>query len=255
MPRTPDGHPALDVAGPDQQRFQAVLFGCLMSGDPYPHEWEHPTKPAMGSIRCYLNWIIPHRDSVEIHTNTACRVASRMLPLLHRDARISGIPGLRLVDFGKQRLRLHHLPTGARLDLVDADGCDNRRDMGRILSLETAWHHKDNTEALWSRRDLSREERAYDQHWVAAPCTPLRSSLLVRVAWLVWKFWPVWKAAPPAGSYERLFSTRGRSPHAAGEFLAATEARIPGASYQPRDEKEGLLTLGSAGIVLSRSAG
>ncbi|MGE7438949.1 hypothetical protein [Kitasatospora sp. NPDC001175] len=57
----------------------------------------------MASIASYLSWIRFHENLLEVRTNTACRVASRLLPLLHRGSRISGVPGLRLLDFGVRR--------------------------------------------------------------------------------------------------------------------------------------------------------
>jgi enamine deaminase RidA (YjgF/YER057c/UK114 family) len=53
-------------------------------------------------------------------TNTAYPVASRILPFLHEDHGVCGIPGLRLIDFTCRRARLIHVPTGGRLDLVDS---------------------------------------------------------------------------------------------------------------------------------------
>ncbi|WP_199546374.1 hypothetical protein [Streptomyces sp. N35] len=252
IPRTSNGLPTLDTASPGQQRFQAALFTCLMSRSRGRHVWEHPTKTAMASVCSYLNCIIPHADRVDLHTNTACRVASRLMPLLHPGSRVSGIPGLRLIEYGKQRLRFCHLPTGARLDLVDSHGCSTRRGMGSDLRRETRWHHEDAQQPLGELAEVTPEEETHQQHWASAPCTALRSSLLVRAIWLYWELNPVWKPAPPGGGYGQLLY-RDASPQAAVDLVTSSEARIPGATFQPRSDDEGVLALGDAGIVLRRT--
>ncbi|QPP05202.1 hypothetical protein G4Z16_01035 [Streptomyces bathyalis] len=254
IPRTSNGLPALDEAAPHQQCFQATLLTCLLSNDDHRHEWEHPTRPAMASVSCYLNRIVPHRDRVELVTNTACRVASRMLPLLHWDSQISGIPGLRLLEISRRRLRLCHVPTGARLDLVDSSNSASRRDMSEDLRYETQWHTKDDGEPLWRQDTLSSLEGAHEQRWATTPWTGLRSSVLVRMMALVWDFQPVWSPAPPGGRYERLTFMGPESPHSAGELLTSSAARIPDTAYQARGEHEGVLTQGDVGLVLTRAS-
>lgn len=69
----------------------------------------------------YFNQLAMRPDRLEIRTNTACRITSRLLPLHHPEhATVSGIPGLRLLDMNSRRVRLVHLPTGGRLDLIDS---------------------------------------------------------------------------------------------------------------------------------------
>ncbi|MEV5922423.1 hypothetical protein AB0N42_32760 [Streptomyces pseudogriseolus] len=71
--------PALDPTDRGQLAFQALVFECLMSTREHPHPLEQPRKSAMASISGYLNAICHQPDHLEIHTNTACRIASRVL--------------------------------------------------------------------------------------------------------------------------------------------------------------------------------
>jgi hypothetical protein len=139
---THDG-PVLDTHARGQLAFQALLFECLMSTREHPHPLEQPRKAAMAGVSGYLNSICHWPDRLEVHTNTACRIASRLLPFHHEDHGVCGIPGLRPISFTCRRLRLLHLPTGARLDLVDSTRWRSA-DMARmIFRHETSWHQRD----------------------------------------------------------------------------------------------------------------
>ncbi len=70
------GRVHLDWAGPAQQCFQALLVTCLMSSSSAPHPLSTP------QAMPYLNAIISYPETLEIHTNTACRIASRLMPVL-----------------------------------------------------------------------------------------------------------------------------------------------------------------------------
>ncbi|MFI6938477.1 hypothetical protein ACIBI4_04315 [Streptomyces sp. NPDC050418] len=255
IPRTSSGLPALDSADAGQQRFQAALFTCLMSSSVERHVWEHPMKPALASVSSYVNWIIPYPDRVDLHTNTACRVASRLMPLQYGEDRISGIPGLRLIGYGKQRLRLLHLPTGGHLDLVDTHACSTRRGMGQDLRFETRWHHKPAQRPLWQLAEVTPEEQAHHLHWATEPCTALRSSLLIRAIWMYWELNPSWRPAVPAGGYEQLLYTKAIAPQEVADLLTVSEVRIPGVTYESRGTDDGVLRAGGTGITLTRVRG
>ncbi|CAL9675944.1 hypothetical protein SUDANB105_07884 [Streptomyces sp. enrichment culture] len=75
------GRPALDPTDRGQLAFQALLFECLMTTREHPHPLEQPRKSAMASISGYLNVICHQENHLEIHTNMAFRIASRILPL------------------------------------------------------------------------------------------------------------------------------------------------------------------------------
>ncbi|MER5996089.1 hypothetical protein [Streptomyces viridosporus] len=98
--------PNLDPEDREQVAFQALLFECLMSNRRHPHRLEQPGKTAMASISGYLNSICHQPDHLEIHTNTACRVTSRLLPFHHEDHGLCGIPGLRPISLTRRRVRL-----------------------------------------------------------------------------------------------------------------------------------------------------
>ena len=252
MPRTSSGLPHVDTTDPAQQRFQALLVSCLMSTQDQRHPLEHPSKPAFASIGCYLNWIAVRPDRLEIHTNTACRVASRMLPQLHNGTRVSGIPGLRIIDFNGVRLQLQHLPTGARLDLVDSKEDGTRRDMKHLLGQETSWHVRKGAEPLWSQTGVTTEETAHAHHWAARACTPLRSALMMRSIplWYDLDISPAWADPLTGHPHPRLGWSGDADAQDMADLLTKTEVRIPGAAYQARDRSRGVLTLGNGGVVL-----
>ncbi|MEU3620330.1 hypothetical protein ABZ725_49935 [Streptomyces sp. NPDC006872] len=131
-----------------QLAFQALLPECLMSTRNRPHPLEQPEKSAMAGISGYLNSICHRPGYLEIHTNSACRVASRLLPFRHDDHGVCGIPGLRPTDLTRQRVRLIHLPTRARLDLVDSHRGHDSRPMHMLMRQETDWHQRDGRSPL-----------------------------------------------------------------------------------------------------------
>ncbi len=257
--RDPVGRPVLDSAGPAQQVFQAMLATCLMG----THEARHPFESLAGSslsdVFLYANAIISRPAQLDIHTNTPCRVASRLMPLLH-GGRVAGIPGLRLESLNKRRLRLVHIPTGGRLDLIDsrASRGRTRRDFRRWLMIETRWHtDPEVTATLWTRSELSLEEAALAGHWQSRPCTPLRSVLMTRAMLLWYKLdiRPTW-TEPTAGQSQKwpLLEWKAKrertdASHVAS-MLTRSPARIPGAAYEPYDASTGLLVLDDAAILL-----
>ncbi|MFE7394900.1 hypothetical protein [Streptomyces sp. NPDC057582] len=87
--------PALDPTDRGQLAFQALLFECLMSTPEHPHPLEQPRNSAMASISGYLNVICHQPSHLEIHTNTAYRVASRILPFIHFRSPTASQTGLR----------------------------------------------------------------------------------------------------------------------------------------------------------------
>lgn len=152
---TATGHPRLDNSGPDQQRFQALLATCLMSSDTSRHPFDSPRAGKLVGLYSYMNAIVSRPGQLDIHTNTACRVASRLLPILHDGQRLTGIPGLRVLGNNDRRLRLVHLPTGGRVDLIDsgASNGSRKRDFRRQLVRDTQWHVRSHT-PLWEARSL-----------------------------------------------------------------------------------------------------
>jgi hypothetical protein len=159
---------------------------------------------------------------------------------------------LRLIGFGKKRLRLHHVQTGARLDLVDSHSHETRRDMGRDFAHETEWHTEEDHRPVWTQDELTVEEKAYEQHVLPTTTTVLRSSLLVRVIPLFWDHRLTWTPAPHPRAYEVLTLSGQETVQAAAEFLTASEARIPGAAYKPWSDDEGVLALGNTRMLLRR---
>ncbi|MFI0742427.1 hypothetical protein ACH4PU_30775 [Streptomyces sp. NPDC021100] len=255
VPQTRTGQIHLDSGSPAQQRFQALLVTCLMSTEAHPHPWERPGATAMASITGYLNWIAVHPDRLDVHTNTACRIAARMLPLLHHRTHISGIPGLRLIGVGRRRLRLKHLPTGARLDLIDTQGTKAHPDLTPILDFETSWHIKPGTQPLWQLPELTTAEAAHAHHWAPSACTPLRAALMARTEAFYRRpldCWPAWADAAPGQPNPRLVWTGGAEVQDVADVLTTSVIRIPGAAYQARGRDQGVLRLGDGAITLVR---
>ncbi|MGW0607767.1 hypothetical protein [Streptomyces sp. NPDC002640] len=182
------GRPSLDATDRGQLAFQALLFECLMSNREHPHPLEQPGRSAMASISGYLNAICHQPGHLEIHTNTACRVASRILPYLHEDHGLCGIPGLRVIDTTCRRVRLHHLPTGARLELVDSMRWRDMKIARMIFRQETRWHERDGRSPLWRNHALTNEEAAHHARWRYTASAPLRSALLMRSMPLWYRF-------------------------------------------------------------------
>ncbi|MGI5192107.1 hypothetical protein ACQEVY_00310 [Streptomyces sp. CA-288835] len=207
-PRAGSGRVQLDWASPQQQAFQALLVTCLMSSARAPHLVEHPGKRCLSGIQGYLNAIISRPDGLEIYTNTACRVASRLMPVLYASGRVAGIPGLRFLSHNKRRLRLAHLPTGARVDLIDSHTSSwyTVRDMRRTFHLETQWHSQPGIQRLWDQDALTAHEAAYTDLWARRPCTPLRSAIMTRAMSLWYKsdIYPDWLAPLTGSTYPRL---------------------------------------------------
>ncbi|MEV5342868.1 hypothetical protein AB0K93_30985 [Streptomyces sp. NPDC052676] len=243
-----DGRPTLDPTDRGQLAFQALLFECLMSTREHPHPLEQPRKSAMASISGYLNVICHQPGHLEIHTNTACRVASRILPFLHEDHGVCGIPGLRLIDFTCRRVRLIHLPTGGRLDLVDAQRWHGMDIARMVFRQETGWHHEDGRSPLWRHNGLTVEEAAHHVCWAYTASTPLQSALLMRSMPLWYRFDldPAWVTGHPTRSDRLIWDARSETEHdQVVELLTRSAARIPGAVYREKAPCSGTLQLGS----------
>lgn len=168
-PRTRSGRIRLDWASAEQQAFQAILASCLMNSVNAPCPVEHPERPYFAAPPSYLNSVGSRSEGLEIYTNTASRIAARLLPSLFEGRRVVGVPGLRLIDHNHRRLRLVHVPTSARLDLVDSNLSDpyTVRDMRRFLQSETSMHTRPDLQLLWEDDQMSANE---DQH--ADLCRP-----------------------------------------------------------------------------------
>lgn len=115
-----------------------------------------------------------------------------------------------ILRLGSRRLRLRHLPTGARIDLVDSHGQRRRRDFGRVLASETRWHDEPDVEPLWRQPSLTEAEAAHTRRWAPTPCTPLRSALMLR-AMALWGSTPAWSSCwdPCRGRVHVLCLRRG----------------------------------------------
>ncbi|MEU9158104.1 hypothetical protein AB0D59_48165 [Streptomyces sp. NPDC048417] len=245
--------PTLDPTDRGQLAFQALLFECLMSNREYPHPLEQPQKSAMASISGYLNAICHQPGHLEIHTNTAYRVTSRLLPFQHEDHGVCGIPGLRLIDFTCRRVRLIHLPTGARLDLVDSQRWHGMDIARMVFRQETDWHKSNGRSPLWPRSVLTDEEAAHHACWAYTTSTPLRSALLMRSMPLWYRFdlVPAWVTGHPTRPDRLVWDAHSETDHdRVVELLVRSEARIPGARYREKTSCSGTLELGSSSAQL-----
>ncbi len=254
--QTKGGRPTLDPTDRGQLAFQALLFECLMSNHQHPHPLEQPRKSAMASVSGYLNAICHQPDRLEIHTNTACRVAGRILPFLHEDHGVCGIPGLRLIDLTCRRVRLTHLPTGARLDLVDAQRWHNMDTARMVFRQETGWHQKDGRSPLWQHNGLTDEEAAHHACWAYTASTPLRSALLMRSMPLWYRFdlSPAWATGHATRPDRLVLDARSDTEHdQVVELLTRSAARIPGATYREKTPCCGTLQLGAGSAQLISS--
>ncbi|WP_050506800.1 hypothetical protein [Streptomyces rimosus] len=247
------GRPTLDSTDSGQLAFQALLFECLMSNREHPHPLEQPRKSAMASISGYLNGICHQPGHLEIHTNTACRVASRILPFLHEDHGVCGIPGLRLIDFTCRRVRLIHVPTGGRLDLVDAQRWQGMDIARMVFRQETDWHEEDGRAPLWRHNGLTNEESAHRACWAYTASTPLRSALLMRSMPLWYRFdlEPAWVTGHPTRPDRLILDAHSDTDHdRVVELLARSAARIPGVLYREKTRCSGILELGAGSVQL-----
>ncbi|MFK0132447.1 hypothetical protein ACIQRZ_19095 [Streptomyces rubiginosohelvolus] len=161
------------------------------------------------SLFRYFNRLAMRPDRLEIRTNTACRIASRLLPLHHPEhAAISGIPGLRVLGMNSRRVQLVHLPTGGRLDLIDSRSSSGwrTRDTKSEFSYETSWHDEAGRR-LWTNDVLSPQEAACTELWSPRPWTALHSSLLMRAIplWNTYRITPAWKQPRPGEPFPTLF--------------------------------------------------
>lgn len=256
------GRLVLDSAGPAQQTFQAMLATCLMSTSSARYPFDSLPRVSLSDVCGYANAIVSRPAQLDVHTNTACRIASRLMPLLHGHGQVSGIPGLRLEGFNKRRLRFVHLPTGGRLDLIDSHASKGRtrRDFRQRLRIETRWHTRPEvTDALWTRTELSREEAVLAVHWEARPCSPLRSALMTRAMMLWYKLGirPAWSEPTIGRKWPRLAwqakRDRTDASHVA-DILTRSPVRIPGAVYVPDCPSTGLLVLDDAAVLLKSSS-
>ncbi|MFD3840238.1 hypothetical protein ACFWWC_28895 [Streptomyces sp. NPDC058642] len=258
VPRTSSGRVRLDQAAPEQEVFQALLVKCLMSSSKATHPVEHPGRSCLSGIQGYLNAIVSRPDVLEIYTNTACRVASRLMPVLYDGHRVAGIPGLRFLNHSRRRVRLRHLPTGARIDLIDSHVSSwfTVRDMHRTFLQEVRWHDDPDMQRLWELPALAPEEERHADLWAPTPCTPLRSAIMVRAMSLWYKndIYPDW--VPPQHGTDcpgLTWDISEQEPGAAqiGSLLTASAIAIPAAVFHQRSAHDGLLELGDGRIRLS----
>lgn len=258
VPRTPSGRVQLDWAEPAQQAFQALLVSCLMNTSP-DHPLEHPERRCLSSVVAYLNVIISRPGVLEFHVNTACRVASRLMPVVYNGGCVAGIPGLRFMGVTRRRVQLLHLPTGARLDLIDSRiSCwYNVRDMRRSFLSETDWHQEDGFQPLWHLDHLSDEEEAHARWWARQACTPLRSAILTRgmALWYESSIQPTWKIPLPGSRTPRLEWRCGPDHHNAAQIAelltAPSPIAIPGATFHVDTAHNCLLALGESHVQLA----
>ncbi|MFF3890295.1 hypothetical protein [Streptomyces sp. NPDC001914] len=201
----------------------------------------------MARISGYLNVICLQRRHLEIHTNTAYRIASRLLPFRHEDQVVCGIPGLRLMNFTDRRVRLIHTPTGARLDLVDWHRWQDKRMASMLFKLETGWHESEGRSPLWLGQDLTDEEAAHRTHWEYTSSSPLRSALPMRSMPLWYRFdlEPVWVPGRGALPDQLVWEARPETGHdQVVDLLTRSAAKIPGAHYHAKTPTSGTLELG-----------
>ncbi|MER5757719.1 hypothetical protein [Streptomyces sp. NPDC002082] len=256
-PQTASGRVQIDWASARQQDFQAMLVTCLMSTSDTPHALEHPKKSSMAGASGYFNAIVSRAGGLEIHTNTACRIASRLMTVVYDQTHLAGIPGLRLLGLTSHRVRLIHLPTGARLDLIDSISRERgKRDMRRNFLRETRWHDQPHIERLWEKENVTASEDAQSHHWERRACTPLRSALMVRAMPIWYKFdlYPTLEAPEPGQQHYRLlWDAAADHPQAdrVGELLSRSPIRIPGSRYEAVTHETGLLALDDSGLVLT----
>ncbi|MFI5998558.1 hypothetical protein ACIBAC_42820 [Streptomyces sp. NPDC051362] len=241
-------HP-VDATDPRQLAFQAMLFECLMSNREHPHPLDHPRKNPMASISGYLNAIVHQPGHLEIHTNTAYRIASRLLPIRHDHHGVCGIPGLRLIDYSCRRVRLVHLPTGARLDLVDWYRWQGTDIADMVWQQETGWHERNGRSPLWHHSGLTEEEAAHRTRWAYTPSTPLRSALLMRSMplWYRHDLTPAWLPANATRPDQLVWDAHSVNDHShIVDLLVHSAAHIPGATYRATTRRSGTLELGSS---------
>ncbi|WP_331741305.1 hypothetical protein OG760_37220 (plasmid) [Streptomyces sp. NBC_00963] len=256
-PRTASGRIRLDSADAMQENFQALFVTCLMSSARLRHPVEHPETPCLPGIQGYLNCIISRPEALEIHTNTAARIASRIMPVLYSGQRVSGIPGLRLIDHNRRRLRLIHRPTGARLDLIESSCGDwmTTKEMRVLLNRETGWHLRDGREPLWRQDKVTAMEEPFAELWARRACTPLRSAIMTRAMsiWYKSDIYPAWTWPQPGQPHPCLgWDISKGSPNAEeiGHLLTKSAIRIPHARYEAASRNSGLLILGDGTVQL-----
>ncbi|MFD3883141.1 hypothetical protein [Streptomyces microflavus] len=255
--RTASWMPLIDTGDSDQQAFHAMLVTCLMSTWRDPSPLEGPEGSKLSSMASYFNRLAMRADRLEIRTNTACRIASRLLPLLHPEhATVSGVPGLRLLGMNGRRVRLVHLPTGGRLDLIDSSSSGRTRYMKTIFSYETSWHDEPGSQRLWTTDVLSPREAMCAELWAPRPCTILRSALLMRSMPLWYKFdiLPAWRQPRPGESFPTLFWENDVDEADAAKvawLLTESSVKIPGATYETDGPETGRLRLGDAQVRLT----
>ncbi|MGW0669754.1 hypothetical protein [Streptomyces sp. NPDC002746] len=254
---TPTGGPVIDTADRDQQAFHGLLVSCLMSTSRDPHPLEEPVGSKFPSLFRYFNRLAMRSDRLDIRTNTACRIASRLLPLHHPEhAAISGIPGLRVLGINSRRVQLVHLPTGGRLDLIESRPPSGwrTRDMKSEFSYETSWHDEAG-QRLWTNDVLSLQEAACTELWSPRPWTALHSSLLMRAIplWNTFRITPAWRQPRPGESFPTLFWESNKNKADISKvvrLLTGSPVRIPGAAYEPDGRETGRLRLGDGQIRL-----
>ncbi|WP_331725880.1 hypothetical protein [Streptomyces sp. NBC_00470] len=245
-----------NAASGAQHAFQAMLGTFLLSTLQDPHVLQAPIGASMSSTSAYVNTVVSHPGRLDIHTNTACRVASRFLPLLTEAHGPHGIPGLRLDGIGSRRLRFVHLPTGGRLDLIDSRSSptDRRRDFAEHFRRTTRWHLEPRYTPLWRLAELHPSEALLERHWQPKPCMLLRSALVTRAA-LLWgelDIRPSWTEQALRHLPELAWDSSNGRPgaHEVGAALTQAPSRILGACYEAVTAHSGLLSLAGATIWL-----
>ncbi|KAB2587581.1 hypothetical protein [Streptomyces arboris] len=256
--RTTAGVPLIDTEDSDQQAFHGLLVTCLVSTHRDPNPLGGPESSKLSSLFSYFNRMAMRPDRLEIRTNTACRIASRLLPLHHPEhAAISGIPGLRVLDVSSRRVLLIHLPTAARLDLIDSRSSPrwSTKDMQSELSHETSWHDKNGSRRLWAADGLSPQEAACTDLWAPRPCTPLRSALLMRAIplWHEFGIQPAWRQPRPGEPFPTLFWENDEEEADVVKvawLLTESPVKILETAYESDGPQTGRLRLGDAQIRL-----
>ncbi|MBM7810526.1 hypothetical protein [Saccharothrix algeriensis] len=175
-----------------QQVFQAVLFACLNSLD-RDHPWDSMGGRSFADLRHYIDWVSPQPDRLMIECAVSGRVASYLLPhpQIFGDGSFvhAGIPGLRVAGYAPRTIKLVHLPTGGRLDIIDGMGRTEAQ-VRRHLATEARRQGRPmggvgRVIPFWYRDDLHPIEDSVNEHWAYTPVTRLLSGLMARCG-LLW---------------------------------------------------------------------
>lgn len=164
-----------------------------------------------------------------------------------------GIPGLRPISLTRRRVRLIHLPTRGRLDLVDSHRWHGTDIMRLLFRQETDWHRRGGRSPLWSQPHITDEETAHRECWAFTPNTPLRSVLLMRSMPLWYRFdlEPAWVTGHPTRPDRLTWDSHSDTDHSrVVDLLTRSEARIPKARYHQKTPCSGILEDGTGSAQL-----